>query len=158
MYENIEVALRGFNTVFKALAFRRTAEVKEKIDRVLEMIKLSEKRNIIASSLSHGERQWLEIGMVIAQDPKLIILDEPTAGMTAAETYKTGEMIKELLADHTVMVVEHDMDFVKQVAQTVTVLHHGQLLAEGTFDEVEKDPRVIQVYLKDDSDEEAKEA
>lgn len=89
---------------------------------------------------------------------KLIILDEPTAGMTAAETYKTGEMIKELLADHTVMVVEHDMDFVKQVAQTVTVLHHGQLLAEGTFDEVEKDPRVIQVYLKDDSDEEAKEA
>ena len=158
VYENIEVALRGYNTVFKALAFRRTAEVREKIDRVLEMIKLSEKRNIIASSLSHGERQWLEIGMVIAQDPKLIILDEPTAGMTAAETYKTGEMIKELLADHTVMVVEHDMDFVKQVAQTVTVLHHGQLLAEGTFDEVEKDPRVIQVYLKDDSDEEAKEA
>ena len=149
VYENIEVALRGFNTVLKAITFRRTPEVKEKIDRVLEMIKLSEKRNIIASSLSHGERQWLEIGMVIAQDPKLIILDEPTAGMTAAETYKTGEMIKELLAD---------MDFVKQVAQTVTVLHHGQLLAEGTFDEVEKDPRVIQVYLKDDSDEEAKEA
>ena len=153
VYENIEVALSGYNTVFKSLFFRRTPKTREKTDEVLEKIKLSEKRDIIASSLSHGERQWLEIGMVMAQDPELIILDEPTAGMTAAETYKTGEMIKELSADHTIIVVEHDMDFVKQVAQIVTVLDQGKLLAEGTFDEIEKDPRVIQVYLKDDEEQ-----
>lgn len=152
VYDNIEVALTGYNSIWSTLAFRRTGKVKAQIDDVLEKIKLADKRDIIASALSHGERQWLEIGMVIAQNPRLIILDEPTAGMTAAETYKTGEMIAQLLEDHTVIVVEHDMDFVRQVAKRVIVLHQGMLLAQGTFEEVEKDPHVISVYLKDDEE------
>lgn len=150
--KNIEVALEGFNGTLKSFFFRRTAGINGKIDKILQQISLADKREVVASDLSHGERQWLEIGMIIAQKPKLIILDEPTAGMTAEETHKTGEMIKTLLKDQTVIVVEHDMDFVKQVAETVTVLHQGMLLAEGSFQEVQKDPRVIEVYLKE-SDE-----
>lgn len=98
----------------------------------------------------YGQRQWLEIGMVVAQNPKLIILDEPTAGMTADETYKTGEMIKKLKGTHTLIVVEHDMDFVRQVAEYVTVLNYGELLAEGTLEEVQNNSEVIAVYLKED--------
>lgn len=150
VYENIEVSLEGYTSVTKSFFFKRTKEIKNKIDNILKQIDLYEQSNVIAADLSHGQRQWLEIGMVIAQNPKLIILDEPTAGMTAEETYKTGEMIKRLLSDHTVIVVEHDMDFVKQVAQTVTVLHQGMVLAEGNFEEIENNPKVIQVYLKED--------
>jgi urea transport system ATP-binding protein len=150
VYRNIEIALSGYTTVWKSLFYRRTTEIKKKIKALLEQIRLYEIRDVMATELSHGQRQWLEIGMVIAQNPSLIILDEPTAGMTAEETFKTGEMIKELLGEHTVIVVEHDMDFVRQIAQTVTVLHQGRVLAEGTFEEIEKDPQVIQVYLKDD--------
>lgn len=150
VYENIEVSLEGYTSVKKSFFFRRTNEIKNKIDNILKQIDLYKQSNVIAADLSHGQRQWLEIGMVIAQNPKLIILDEPTAGMTAEETYKTGEMIKRLLNDHTVIVVEHDMDFVKQVAQTVTVLHQGMVLAEGNFEEIENNPKVIQVYLKED--------
>lgn len=152
-YENIEVSLKGYSSVIKTFLFRKSDALEEKINTILKQINLYHKKDVISSSLSHGERQWLEIGMVIAQDPELIILDEPTAGMTAEETFKTGEMIKQLLGSHTVIVVEHDMAFVKQVAQTVTVLHQGKLLAEGTFEEIEKDPKVIQVYLKDDEEE-----
>lgn len=147
--KNIEVALEGFSSTVKSFFFRRTVQIKNKIDEILQQINLEHKKEVVACDLSHGERQWLEIGMIVAQNPKLIILDEPTAGMTAEETYKTGEMIKTLLGDHTVIVVEHDMDFVKQVAQTVTVLHQGMLLAEGSFDEVQNNPRVIEVYLKE---------
>jgi urea transport system ATP-binding protein len=138
--------------VFRTLTYRRNEIHEARIVSILEEINLLEKRDIIAASLSHGERQWLEIGMVIAQEPKLLILDEPTAGMTASETSKTGEMIRALKGKHTILVVEHDMEFVKQVAEYVTVLHQGQLLAEGAFTEVEKNPEVIRVYLKDDDD------
>jgi len=153
VYENIEVALKGHATVIKTFIYRKTPEISENIDTILKQINLYEKKHLMAASLSHGERQWLEMGMVMAQNPELIILDEPTAGMTAEETYKTGEMIKTLLGKHTVIVVEHDMDFVRQVARRVTVLHQGRVLAEGPFKEIENDPRVIQVYLKTDMEE-----
>lgn len=150
VYENIEIALKGYTSVRKSFIYRRDNEKKKVIKDVLEKIQLYDYKDFLAAELSHGQRQWLEIGMVIAQNPKLIILDEPTAGMTADETYKTGEMIKELLGEHTVIVVEHDMDFVKQLAQKVTVLHQGKLLAEGTYEEIEQNESVIQVYLKDE--------
>ncbi|MGN0160300.1 MAG: urea ABC transporter ATP-binding protein UrtD [Lachnospiraceae bacterium] len=148
--ENIEIAVEGYNSLLKCVFFRRTAEFNQKVDEVLKKIDLYEYADFMASDLSHGQRQWLEIGMVISQNPKLIILDEPTAGMTADETYKTGEMIKKLKGEHTLIVVEHDMDFVRQVAEYVTVLNYGRLLAEGTMEEVENNEEVIAVYLKED--------
>lgn len=150
VYDNIEISLNGYTSVIRSFFYKRNAEKKKTLKNILEKIQLYDSRNILANELSHGQRQWLEIGMVIAQNPKLIILDEPTAGMTTEETYNTGEMIKRLLGEHTVIVVEHDMDFVKQIAQTVTVLHQGVVLAQGTYDEIEKNPSVIQVYLKND--------
>lgn len=154
VYENIEIALKGYTSIGKAFGYRRGKKQKEKIEDVLRKINLYDQREMMATELSHGQRQWLEIGMVIAQDPELIILDEPAAGMTDTETFKTGEMIKELVKDHTLIVIEHDMEFVEQIADYVTVLHHGMKLAEGTFDEVKNNEKVIQVYLKDDLDEE----
>jgi len=154
--ENIEVALAGNSTVAKTFLYKKTKKIKEEIESILKDINLFEKRAMLTTSLSHGERQWLEIGMVIAQNPQIITLDEPTAGMTADETYKTGELIKTLMKDQTVIVVEHDIDFVKQIAENVTVLHQGKLLAEGTYEEVTKNPEVIRVYLK--NEEEADEA
>lgn len=153
VYENIEVALAGHSSVLKTFLYRKNKAIAEEIKTILEQINLYGKRDVISTSLSHGERQWLEMGMVIAQKPELITLDEPTAGMTADETYKTGEMIKTMMKDKTVIVVEHDIDFVEQIAETVTVLHQGKLLAEGTFAEVKKNPKVVQVYLKDDDEE-----
>jgi len=147
---NIEVAIKGYNKVWKTLTYKHTKEIEQKIDEVLAQIALLDKKDELAASLSHGQRQWLEIGMLMVQDPELIILDEPTAGMTADETYKTGEMIMELKKDHTIVVVEHDMDFVKQVAEKVTVLHMGHVIAEGSFEEVQNNPEVIQVYLKEE--------
>jgi urea transport system ATP-binding protein len=154
--ENIEVALAGNSTVAKTFFYKKTKKIQEDIESILKNINLFEKRDMLTTSLSHGERQWLEIGMVIAQNPQIITLDEPTAGMTADETYKTGELIKTLMKNQTVIVVEHDIDFVKQIAENVTVLHQGKLLAEGTYEEVTKNPEVIRVYLK--NDEEADEA
>lgn len=154
VYENIEVALAGHSSVLKTFLYRKNKAIAEEIEVILKQINLYEKQNVISTSLSHGERQWLEMGMVIAQKPQLITLDEPTAGMTADETYKTGELIKTLMKDKTVIVVEHDIDFVEQIAEKVTVLHQGKLLAEGSFAEVKQNPKVVQVYLKDDDDEE----
>jgi urea transport system ATP-binding protein len=148
--ENIEIAMEGYNSMRKCIFFHRTNEFKNKVEEILKLIDLYDYRHFMASDLSHGQRQWLEIGMVVAQNPKLIILDEPTAGMTADETYKTGEMIKKLKGSHTLIVVEHDMDFVRQVAEYVTVLNYGRLLAEGTMEEVENNEEVIAVYLKED--------
>jgi len=153
VYENIEVALAGHSSVLKTFLYRRNKAIADEIKTILEQINLYGKRDVISTSLSHGERQWLEMGMVIAQKPQLITLDEPTAGMTADETYKTGEMIKTMMKDKTVIVVEHDIDFVEQIAETVTVLHQGKVLAEGTFAEVKKNPKVVQVYLKDDDED-----
>ncbi|MDD6482096.1 MAG: urea ABC transporter ATP-binding protein UrtD [Lachnospiraceae bacterium] len=148
--ENIEIAMEGYNTMTKCIFFKRTKEFREKVDEILQLINLYNYRHFMASDLSHGQRQWLEIGMVMAQNPKLIILDEPTAGMTADETYKTGELIKKLKGDHTLIVVEHDMDFVRQVAEYVTVLNYGRLLAEGTMEEIQNNEEVVAVYLKED--------
>ena len=153
VYENVEVALAGHSSVLKTFLYRKNRVIADEIKTILEQINLYGKKDVISTSLSHGERQWLEMGMVIAQKPRLITLDEPTAGMTADETYKTGEMIKTMMKDKTVIVVEHDIDFVEQIAETVTVLHQGRVLAEGNFAEVKRNPKVIQVYLKDDAGE-----
>ena len=153
VYENVEVALAGHSSVLNTFLYRKNRAIADEIKTILEQINLYGKKDVISTSLSHGERQWLEMGMVIAQKPRLITLDEPTAGMTADETYKTGEMIKTMLKDKTVIVVEHDIDFVEQIAETVTVLHQGRVLAEGNFAEVKRNPRVVQVYLKDDAGE-----
>lgn len=148
--ENIEISMEGYNSMIKCVFFHKSGEFKKKVDEILKLIDLYEYRHFMASDLSHGQRQWLEIGMVVAQNPRLIILDEPTAGMTADETYKTGEMIKKLKGEHTLIVVEHDMDFVRQVAEYVTVLNYGELLAEGTMEEISNNEEVIAVYLKED--------
>lgn len=153
VYENVEVALAGHSSVLKTFLYRKNRAIADEIKTILEQINLYGKKDVISTSLSHGERQWLEMGMVIAQKPRLITLDEPTAGMTADETYKTGEMIKTMMKDKTVIVVEHDIDFVEQIAETVTVLHQGRVLAEGNFAEVKRNPKVVQVYLKDDAGE-----
>ena len=147
VFENVEVALRGYSTLWKTFTYRRTPAVVKKIEDILKQIGLYEYRDMISSSLSHGQRQWLEMGMVLAQDPKVILLDEPTSGMTADETYKTGEMIKTIMKGKTILVIEHDIDFVKQIASKVTVLNHGEILAEGSYEEITNNPEVIKAYL-----------
>ena len=148
--ENIEIAMEGYNSMLKCIFFHKSKAFYARVKEILELIDLYPYRHVMAADLSHGQRQWLEIGMVVAQNPKLIILDEPTAGMTAMETYKTGEMIKRLKGEHTIIVVEHDMDFVRQVAEYVTVLNYGRLLAEGSMEEIENNEEVVAVYLKED--------
>lgn len=150
--QNMCLAMMGNDSMLSYLFKKKSAEDTARIEECLRKVNLYEYKDIMAASLSHGQKQWLEIGMVILQEAKLVVLDEPTAGMTAEETYKTGEMINENLKDKTLLVIEHDMDFVRQIAEKVTVLHQGKILAEGTFEEVEKDPRVISVYLKQESE------
>lgn len=150
VFENVEVALTGHNSLWQTFAYRRTAKTRSAIEEILAKINLLEQADIISASLSHGQRQWLEIGMVLAQNPDIILLDEPTSGMTAEETYKTGEMITSIMKDKTVLVIEHDIDFVKQIAQKVTVLHHGEILAEGSYEDITANPEVVKVYLKTD--------
>ncbi|MDD4368873.1 MAG: urea ABC transporter ATP-binding protein UrtD [Oscillospiraceae bacterium] len=147
--ENIELAIAGYESLPQSLFFRASAAFRHRVTEILEQIELADYRDFMATDLSHGQRQWLEIGMVFAQDPKLIILDEPTSGMTADETKKTGEMIKKLKGEHTILVVEHDMDFVRQVADYVTVFNFGKLLVEGTLEAVQQNPEVQAVYLKE---------
>lgn len=155
--ENIELAVKSNRSIAKTFFQPRETkkQIHKKVEEVLQLINLSDKAELMASELSHGERQWLEIGMVVAQDSEIIILDEPAAGLTDEETYKTGELIKSLAGKHTLLVVEHDMDFVKQISNIVTVLHMGEKIAEDTFDVIEKDKKVISVYLK--TPEEAEE-
>ena len=148
--ENIEIAYSGYNSLTRCVFFRKSKDFDDKVEDILAQVDLTDYADSYAGDLSHGQRQWLEIGMVIARDPQLIILDEPTAGMTAMETYKTGEMIKKMKGSHTLIVVEHDMDFVRQVAEYVTVLNYGEVLAEGTMDEIQKNPEVVAVYLKEE--------
>ncbi len=119
----------------------------ERIGEILKTIGLTAHRQRLAGALSHGQKQWLEIGMLIAQDPKLLLVDEPVAGMTDAETMTTAELLKDIAKDHTVIVVEHDMEFVRRLGVKVTVLHEGSVLAEGTIDEVSANERVVEVYL-----------
>ena len=145
--ENILLALQGARSVRQSLFFRLEKTATARIDEVLGIIRLGDVRARKAGSLSHGQKQWLEIGMLLAQDPKLLLVDEPVAGMTDAETEATADLLKAIAKDHSVIVVEHDMNFVRALDVKVSVLHEGALLAEGTLDVVSADTRVIEVYL-----------
>jgi urea transport system ATP-binding protein len=145
--ENLELACRAQKHVFATLFARMTAEHKERITAALETIGLQAERDTRAGLLSHGQKQWLEIGMLLVQDPKVMLVDEPVAGMTHQEIDRTAELLAGLAGKRTVVVVEHDMEFVRRIARTVTVLHEGRVLAEGSMDEVQNDPKVIEVYL-----------
>ena len=147
VFENFELSLRKTRGVFFTLFAKTTSKDREKIFSVLETVGLTEKANEKAGALSHGEKQWVEIGMVIAQDPELVLLDEPVAGMSIQETERTAELILSISKNHSVLVIDHDMDFIRDISQKVTVLHDGTILCEGTMDEVQKDQRVIEKYL-----------
>jgi urea transport system ATP-binding protein len=145
--DNIALSLKGGRGVLSCLSWGRSAEAKREIERILATIRLTALADRLAGDLSHGQKQWLEIGMLVAQDPKLLLVDEPVAGMTDAETAETARLLREISKDHSVVVVEHDMDFVRALDVKVTVLHEGSVLAEGNLDAVSNDPRVIEVYL-----------
>jgi urea transport system ATP-binding protein len=145
--DNIVLALKGDRRARKTLFWRETSEELRRVNDILEIVRLSPLRRRIAGLLSHGQKQWLEIGMLLAQDPKLLLVDEPAAGMTDAETRQTVELLKEINRDRTMVVVEHDMAFVRDLGVKVTCLHEGSVLAEGTIDQVSENERVIEVYL-----------
>ena len=147
VYENCELALRGRKGVWSTLFTRRTAAERARIDEVLETIGLAGQAKREAGLLSHGQKQWLEIGMLLAQDPKVLLVDEPVAGMTHAEGERTAELLRQLAGKHTIVVVEHDMEFVRSIARRVTVLHEGKVLADGPMAQIQRDPRVVEVYL-----------
>jgi urea transport system ATP-binding protein len=147
IFENVLLSLKGPRGVFSSLFHRTTVEQKDRIDEVLKTVGLSDRAQTKAGLLSHGQKQWLEIGMLIAQDPKLLLVDEPAAGMTDDETFKTGELLLSLEGKHSIVVIEHDMTFVRQIARKVTVLHQGTVLCEGSVNAVQNDERVIEVYL-----------
>jgi urea transport system ATP-binding protein len=147
VFDNLELALDHDRGVLASLRFRLSAAQRARIDEVLAITRLGEHQGRLAGDLSHGQKQWLEIGMLLVQDPDLLLVDEPVAGMTDAETEATAELLRRIAADHSVVVVEHDMEFVRALASRVTVLHEGALLAEGTLEQVQNDARVVEVYL-----------
>jgi urea transport system ATP-binding protein len=145
--ENIWLSLEGSRSVWSTLFARIGSTQRDRIHEILQTIGLTDRANVKAGTLSHGQKQWLEIGMLLSQNPKLLLVDEPAAGMTDTETAKTGELLMSLAGKHSIVVIEHDMVFVRQIARKVTVLHQGHVLSEGTVDEVQNDERVIEVYL-----------
>ena len=145
--DNLLLAAKAPRGVYATLFGGAAKQERETIERTLATIRLGDERRRLAGSLSHGQKQWLEIGMLLAQDPKLLLVDEPVAGMTDAETAATAELLREIARDHSVVVVEHDMAFVRELGVKVTVLHEGAVLAEGSLDQVSADERVIEVYL-----------
>jgi urea transport system ATP-binding protein len=147
VFENLELALAGHRSFWKMLRARLTAPEYEKIDSVLEIIGLDVERGAPAKILSHGQKQWLEIGMLLMQEPELLLVDEPVAGMTPQEIQRTARLLQSLAGEHSVVVVEHDMDFVRSIARRVTVLHEGSVFAEGEMDQVQNDPYVMAIYL-----------
>jgi urea transport system ATP-binding protein len=147
VFENVWLSLKGSRAVWTTIFARLSSDERDRIHDVLNTVGLSAKADWKAGALSHGQKQWLEIGMLLAQDPKLLLVDEPAAGMTDEETHKTGELLLSLEGKHSIVVIEHDMAFVRQIARKVTVLHQGTVLCEGTVDEVQNDERVIEVYL-----------
>jgi len=147
VFENCELALRGAKGAWRSLFARLSSEERAAIDEVLETVGLAGLRNLPAGRLAHGQKQWLEIGMLLAQDPKVLLIDEPVAGMTHPEVERTAALLTRLAGKHTVVVVEHDMEFVRSIARKVTVLHEGRILAEGPMDKIQADPRVKEVYL-----------
>ncbi|QLE51166.1 urea ABC transporter ATP-binding protein UrtD [Nostoc sp. C057] len=145
--ENLEITINKKKNVFSTLFENSNAVEKNNIKGLLETIGLTPKADIKAALLSHGEKQRLEIGMLVAQSPDLLLVDEPVAGLTDEETYNIGELLLALAQSHSILVIEHDMEFVRQIAKKVTVLHEGSVLCEGNFEEVQNDSRVIEVYL-----------
>ncbi|MBR9884185.1 MAG: urea ABC transporter ATP-binding protein UrtD [Oceanospirillales bacterium] len=150
VFENLELAMAGDRAVLKILGARINGEQRDRLDEVLELIGLKELPHMRAGSLSHGQKQWLEIGMLLMQQPRLLLVDEPVAGMTHQEMDRTAELLTSLAGKHSVVVVEHDMDFVRSLAgkdRTVTVLHQGSVLAEGLMEQVQNNRKVVEVYL-----------
>ena len=146
--ENVELSLRRASRgVLATLLHADAPDARDRIATTLQTVALEGKARAKAGALSHGEKQWLEIGMVIAQDPELLLVDEPVAGMTDEETARTGQLLQTIAADRSVLVIEHDMEFVRQLARRVTVLHQGSVLCEGSVEQVQADPRVLEVYL-----------
>lgn len=147
VFENLEVSFPRGRKVLGALLFKRTADVIERIEQVATDIFLHEHLYLQADLLSHGQKQWLEIGMLLMQEPELLMLDEPVAGMSVSEREKTAELLGRISRGRSVVVIEHDMEFVKSIASKVTVLHQGKILAEGSMESVQENPKVIEVYL-----------
>ncbi|MCB1457461.1 MAG: ATP-binding cassette domain-containing protein, partial [Nitratireductor sp.] len=145
--DNILLALAGERATLPALFYRPNPADARRTGDILDIIRLSHRRNELAASLSHGQKQWLEIGMLLAQKPKLLLVDEPVAGMTDAETEETAMLLREIAREQSVLVVEHDMHFVRELGVKVTCLHEGSVLAEGSLDHVSADQRVVDVYL-----------
>jgi urea transport system ATP-binding protein len=147
VYENLIIALKQDKGLWATITAKITKNQQKDIEEMLHLTGLIDEKDQQAGALSHGQKQWLEIAMVLLQDPGLVLLDEPIAGMSKVERLKTGEMIREIAKDRTVLIVEHDMDFVKEYADIVTVMHEGQLLCQGSMEEIQNDPRVREVYL-----------
>jgi urea transport system ATP-binding protein len=147
VFENLELALAGDRSFLKTLRARISPAQRQRIDEILETIGLSDQRDALARVLAHGQKQWLEIGMLLMQNPELLLVDEPVAGMTPQEIERTAQLLLTLAGEHSVVVVEHDMSFVRSIARRVVVLHEGRVICEGDMDKVQKDPRVIEVYL-----------
>ena len=147
VFENLELALAGDKSFFKTMLARRTSAQDTRIFEVLEIIGLTQLHHVLGGILAHGQKQWLEIGMLLMQEPELLLVDEPVAGMSPQEIERTAALLQSLAGEHSVVVVEHDMDFVRSIAKRVTVLHEGRVIADGNMDQVQNDPRVIEVYL-----------
>ena len=147
VFDNLELALKTNKAILPTLFSKISSAQCDRIDETLKIIGLSDQRQQLAGALSHGQKQWLEIGMLLVSDPRLLLVDEPVAGMTAQETERTAELLTSLAGDRTVVVVEHDMEFVRSIAKTVTVLHQGSVLAQGSMDDVQNNADVIEVYL-----------
>lgn len=147
VFQNLELAMHASRGIWTSFRWRLDGEQKDRIGEVLELIHLKDQANQLAGVLSHGQKQWLEIGSLLMQNPRLLLVDEPVAGMTGQETERTAELLVSLAGKHSVVVVEHDMDFVRSIARRVTVLHQGSVLAEGSMDEIQTDPKVREVYL-----------
>lgn len=147
VFENLELSHPTGRGVIGCLMFRRTAAIKKQCDDVAAQIGLSDRIDTEAGILSHGQKQWLEIGMLLMQDPEIIMLDEPVAGMSVRERTETATLIRKISKDRSVIVIEHDMEFVREIADRVTVMHLGKILAEGSMDKISQDPKVIEVYI-----------
>lgn len=147
VFENLELSLSGDKGIWTSLFHKLSGEQKDRIGEILETVGLVKETYYPAGRLSHGQKQWLEIGMLLAAEPLLLLVDEPVAGMTAQETERTAELLTSLAGKHSVVVVEHDMAFVRSIAKKVTVLHQGSVLAEGSMSEIQENPEVIKVYL-----------
>ena len=155
VFENLELAMAGPRGVWRVLFAQLSGEQRDHIDETLALIGLAAEGATVAGALSHGQKQWLEIGMLLMQRPRLLLVDEPVAGMTGEEMERTAELLTGLAGKQSVVVVEHDMGFVRSIARKVTVLHQGSVLAEGSMDQVSNDPKVVEVYLGSDEEESA---